>query len=443
MSRVLPPLPDETTTKSKSYEINTLLDWLNEGDRLIINNRYQRGEVGQYKPQFRTRLIESIIRGFPLPSLLVMQKKGQADELIDGQQRLRTIEAFINGNFAIEGKHLLMLDATSYDALKYSEMDADHKDRIKRHYEMSVNYIDDSMPDWMVYVLINAGQNPLTAAELRKAMFAEYESYWLIDEFAKSPEWTRYFAQGALAREKGTEMLCRGLMSMLYGTQHGQMSSKLWLETNLKTAFSTLSVSDVESLVSDFKKTMKLSREILGENPFRRNNLFSGRVTKVSKTMIEPVAYVFSNLRKKYSNAKLIERQTELVSAWDEFMSFQNDGAERYLGGNNPEKWVQRNVECLEIMESVMSGSRKRRGSESSIPLELRIQVLEQHRKENATIDCSICGNQLKDEITIDHIVSVADGGETILENLQPAHRACNSSKHSRSEVRVFAAEEE
>ena len=84
MSRVLPPLPDETTTKSKSYEINTLLDWLNEGDRLIINNRYQRGEVGQYKPQFRTRLIESIIRGFPLPSLLVMQKKGQADELIDG-----------------------------------------------------------------------------------------------------------------------------------------------------------------------------------------------------------------------------------------------------------------------------------------------------------------------------------------------------------------------
>ena len=151
MARLLPELPEETTTKSKSYEISTLLDWLNEGDRLIINDRYQRGEVGQYKPQFRTRLIESIIRGFPIPSLLVMQKKGHADELIDGQQRLRTIEAFIKGNFAIEGKHLLMLDATSYDGINYSEMDGDHKDRIKRKYEMSVNYIDDSMPDWMVY----------------------------------------------------------------------------------------------------------------------------------------------------------------------------------------------------------------------------------------------------------------------------------------------------
>jgi 5-methylcytosine-specific restriction endonuclease McrA len=443
MSRVLPPLPNETTTKSKSYEINTLLDWLNEGDRLIINNRYQRGEVGQYKPQFRTRLIESIIRGFPLPSLLVMQKKGQADELIDGQQRLRTIEAFINGNFAIDGTHLLMLDATSYDGIRYSEMDADHKDRIKRDYEMSVNYIDDSMPDWMVYVLINAGQNPLTAAELRKAMFAEYESYWLIDEFAKSPEWTRYFTQGALAREKGTEMLCRGIVSMLYGGIDSGQNAKVWLESGLNEMFQSLSLAEVETLMSDVKKTMKLSREILGENPFRRNNLFSGRVTKVSKTMIEPVTYVFSNLRKKYSNAKLIEKQTELVSAWDEFMSFENDGAERYLGGNTPQKLVPRNRDVLEIMESVMVGSRKRRGSESSIPLELRIQVLEQHRKDNATIDCAICSNQLKDEITIDHIVSVEEGGETILENLQPAHRACNSSKHSRSVTRVFAAEEE
>ncbi len=210
-----------------------------------------------------------------------------------------------------------------------------------------------------------------------------------------------------------------------------------------KTTFGTLNVTDVETLLSEFKKTMKLSREILGENPFRRNNLFSGRCTKLSKIMLEPVAYIFMNLRKKYSNAKLIEKQTELVSAWDEFMSFETDGSERYLGGNNPEKWVKRNVEGLKIMESVMEGSRKRRGSESSIPLELRIQVLEHHRKNDATIDCCICSTPLKDEITIDHIVSVADGGETILENLQPAHRACNSSKHSRSDVRVFAAEEE
>ena len=106
ITRPLPKLPEETTTKSKSYEIHTLLDWLDEGDKLIINDRYQRGEVGQYKPQFRTRLVESVIRGFPLPALLVMQHKNDSeapDELIDGQQRLKTIDAFIKGKFSLNG----------------------------------------------------------------------------------------------------------------------------------------------------------------------------------------------------------------------------------------------------------------------------------------------------------------------------------------------------
>jgi hypothetical protein len=216
MNRTLPKLPQETTTKSKSYEIHTMLDWLEEGQRLIVNNRYQRGEVGQYKPQFRTRLIESVIRGFPLPALLVMQKRGTPDELIDGQQRLTTIDAFIKGKFALQGEHLLVLNSNDYDGITWSDLDADHKDRIKREYEMSVNYIDDSMPNWQVYVLINGGLNPLTAAELRKAMYAEFEGYWSIDGMAKSEDWTRYFTPSAVSREKGTEMLCRGLMSMVY-----------------------------------------------------------------------------------------------------------------------------------------------------------------------------------------------------------------------------------
>ena len=160
INRTLPKLPDETTTKSKSYEIHTLLDWLEEGDRLIINERYQRGEVGQYKPQFRTRLIESVIRGFPLPALLIMQKRGAPDELIDGQQRLKTIDAFIKGQFSLNGEYLLRLSATDYDGISWSDLDADHKQRMKREYEMSVNYIDDSMPNWQVYVLINGCRTP-------------------------------------------------------------------------------------------------------------------------------------------------------------------------------------------------------------------------------------------------------------------------------------------
>ena len=82
-----------TTTNSKNYDIQDFLTRLNDGDRVIVNDKYQRGEIGQYKPAFRTRLVESIIRGFPLPPLLVMEMSDGPDELIDGQQRIRTIES--------------------------------------------------------------------------------------------------------------------------------------------------------------------------------------------------------------------------------------------------------------------------------------------------------------------------------------------------------------
>ena len=52
-----------------------------------------------------------------MPALLVMQKRGAPDELIDGQQRLTTIDAFIKGKFALQGEHLLVLDSEDYDGI--------------------------------------------------------------------------------------------------------------------------------------------------------------------------------------------------------------------------------------------------------------------------------------------------------------------------------------
>lgn len=44
---------------------------------------------------------------------------------------------------------------------------------------------------------------------------------------------------------------------------------------------------------------------------------------------------------------------------------------------------------------------------------------------------CAICGKKIKnlDDLTIDHIIPLAKGGENVLENYQLAHRACNETK--------------
>lgn len=44
---------------------------------------------------------------------------------------------------------------------------------------------------------------------------------------------------------------------------------------------------------------------------------------------------------------------------------------------------------------------------------------------------CAICGRKIKslDDLTIDHIIPLAEGGKNEIENFQLAHKACNESK--------------
>lgn len=56
--------------------------------------------------------------------------------------------------------------------------------------------------------------------------------------------------------------------------------------------------------------------------------------------------------------------------------------------------------------------------------------------EEQGFIPCAICGLEIRSEkisvlgeLTIDHIIPISLGGTNSADNLQPAHRKCNSHK--------------
>src|SRR5690606_1739421 len=73
-------------------------------NRLDLQPNFQRGEVwGKGKKQ---RLIDSILRGWHIPPIHVIQVPGSdKQEVLDGQQRLAAIRDFIRGDFSIKGDH--------------------------------------------------------------------------------------------------------------------------------------------------------------------------------------------------------------------------------------------------------------------------------------------------------------------------------------------------
>ncbi|MCR2816580.1 DUF262 domain-containing protein [Microbacterium jiangjiandongii] len=84
--------PEPVTAKADVWHIFQLTK-----KKLNLTPSYQRGDV--WRTGDRQKLIESILRGIPLPSIILLRKGGAVpDDVVDGKQRLTAILRFV-------GKH--------------------------------------------------------------------------------------------------------------------------------------------------------------------------------------------------------------------------------------------------------------------------------------------------------------------------------------------------
>lgn len=150
------------------YTIADFLKW-HDDKELILNPNFQRGSV--WSPQARSYLIDSILRGYPIPKLLLRTEvdrdtRRTKRDVVDGQQRLKTIIDFS------EDRLILGAKAREFKGLKYSQLDDDLKDQFlsyKLTCEQLLNASDDDVLE--VFVRINSYAVPVSEAELRNARF--------------------------------------------------------------------------------------------------------------------------------------------------------------------------------------------------------------------------------------------------------------------------------
>lgn len=88
---------------SRTYSINDFVEWDN-AKQLELNPRFQRRPV--WTDKAKSYLIDTILRGKPIPKIFIRQQinvstKTSVREVVDGQQRLRTILSFIKDGFVV------------------------------------------------------------------------------------------------------------------------------------------------------------------------------------------------------------------------------------------------------------------------------------------------------------------------------------------------------
>lgn len=133
---------------SRTYSISDFLEW-EKNKQLELNPYFQRRSV--WNDNARSYLMDTIIRGLPIPKVFIRQKinvltRNSVREVVDGQQRLRTILSFLNDGFTISKNH-----NSKYGGLYFSQLsqfDDDIQTSIL-NYEISVDLLV-NMPDQKV-----------------------------------------------------------------------------------------------------------------------------------------------------------------------------------------------------------------------------------------------------------------------------------------------------
>lgn len=127
---------------SRTYSINDFVEWDKAG-QLELNPRFQRRPV--WTDKAKSYLMDTIVRGKPIPKVFIRQRinvstKTSTREVVDGQQRLRTILSFIKDGFSVsKGQN------PEVGGLKFSQLPEEVQAQVLA-YEVSVDLLI-NLPD--------------------------------------------------------------------------------------------------------------------------------------------------------------------------------------------------------------------------------------------------------------------------------------------------------
>ncbi len=153
----------------KQISINELIELI-DGNRIDLKPSYQRNDIWSTNDQ--GELIDSILKGYPLPNFFFYSRGNGSFEMVDGQQRSRTIYRFWHGQIA---------------SSKKSDKQMISEDIKKDFGEYKLNVVEiDKLVDESVlqefYVLVNKKGKHLNPGELNKAEYSDTNFLSLVED---------------------------------------------------------------------------------------------------------------------------------------------------------------------------------------------------------------------------------------------------------------------
>lgn len=335
-----PILQGKTKIRQLTPVVSLIFDRLSFGE-IELQPDFQRRDRVWPEPR-KSKLIESILMGLPLPVFYFAEKPSGDWIIVDGLQRITTIYDFMRGEFSLKGLEVLSeLNGKSFSGLERAEQ------RKIREYSLTAHLIDMATDKDNIIVelfhRINTYGVKLSGQEIRSAL-NQGTSVKFLRYLASTPEF-KSVTQGKIKpdRQKDMELCLSALSFMLRGykifdNDYSQYLSdtmesmnayalKLYDESKLDEGMSRLSVEDSPfySLVADkFKNGLKVAENVFGEYAFKKVP-DSARKVPISKPLFELIVTYFSMLSE--------DQALQVISCSDELIDMLYEAIDKDSSG--------------------------------------------------------------------------------------------------------------
>jgi len=238
---------------------------------------FQRGFV--WTKRQADRFVESLLLGLPVPGIfLARESDSHKLVVIDGQQRLRTLEFFCSGMF---GEHRYALDDVHphFKGKTYDTLDDEDRRRlddtiIHATIVRQDKPAEDDSSIYHIFERLNTGGTALQAQEIRASTYAG-PFIELLEELDKTPQWREIYGAPS-KRLKDQELILR-FLALFYNAAKYQRPMEKFLN-DFMASHRRVKPDNAEEFRRVFTETIGMISTAIGRHAFRSKRALNAAI---------------------------------------------------------------------------------------------------------------------------------------------------------------------
>lgn len=294
-------LDREIRSTAVDFSFGELLN-LHNDEEIIIRPEYQR--LFRWSNEQRSRLIESILLGLPIPPIFLIENEDGILELIDGLQRTSSVLQFLD-NAAI-GQPELRLEGCdiikSLNGLTFQDLPTSLRFKLKRSPIRAtiINKSGDPIVKYEMFKRLNTGGSLLSAQEIRNCSSRMISGgdrfYESIQEMAQFPEFKRAISRlpESSIEKRGDEELVLRFFAVTGYREGFKGNIEEWLDSLMEKILFKEIEFDPESQKQSFLSVFSLISSKLGDEAFTRFNDHNEATGRLAPAYYEAVVATFA-----------------------------------------------------------------------------------------------------------------------------------------------------